>query len=146
MSLHTPTEGATGRYPDTRYQEPRGEGWVAFAGVMLLIAGIMNFIGGIAAIDNANFFVGDAQFVISDLETWGWVILITGTVQALAAFGIMAGNQFARWLGVGFASLNALGQLLMIPAFPLWSLAIFGVDLLIIYGLLVYGGRDERTA
>jgi hypothetical protein len=127
------------------YPESPGEGWVTFAGVMLMIVGIMNFIGGIAAIDDANFYVANAQYVFSDLNTWGWVILLTGTVQVLAALGIFTHNQFARWLGVGFASLNALGHLLMFPAFPLWSLVIFGVDTLIIYGLIAYGGR-ERTA
>jgi hypothetical protein len=145
MSLQTPPETATGRYPASQYAEAPGEGWVAFAGVMLMLVGVMNFIGGIAAIDDANFFVGDAQFIISDLNTWGWVILLTGTVQVLAGLGIMARNQLARWLGVGFASLNALAQLMMIAAFPLWSLAIFGVDLLIIYGLIVYGGREQRA-
>jgi hypothetical protein len=147
MSVQTPRESAgAGRYPGpAAYDEPRGEGWTTFAGVMLMLVGIMNVIGGIAAIDNANFWVADAQFVIGDLNTWGWVIALTGAVQVLAAVGIWARNQFARWLGVGFASLNALAQLLMIGAFPLWSLALFSVDLLVIYGLLVYGDRDESA-
>ena len=115
---------------------------MTFAGVMLMIVGVMNFIGGIAAIDNANVYVGNAQFMFADLNTWGWVIMLTGAVQVLAALGIWARNQFARWLGVGFASLNAMAQLLLLPAFPLWSLALFGVNLVIIYSLLEYGGRD----
>jgi hypothetical protein len=128
------------------YADERGDGWIAFAGIMLMILGVTNVIGGIAAIDDANFYVKDAQFVISDLNTWGWVILICGVAQVLAAVGIWARNQFARWLGVGFASINMLAQLLMIAAFPLWSLAIYAVDLLVIYGLVVYGGRLETKA
>jgi hypothetical protein len=145
MSVETPRAAREGGRYSYDYEESHGEGWVTFAGVMLMIVGIMNFIGGIAAIDDANFYVANAQFVISDLSTWGWVILITGAVQVIAAFGIWTHNQFARWLGVGFASLNALAQLLMLPAYPLWSLALFSVDILIIYGLLAYGGR-ERVA
>jgi len=137
-----------GPYPDARasYEEERGDGWIAFAGIMLMIVGVMNVIGGIAAIDDANFYVANAQFVISDLNTWGWVILATGVVQVLAALGIWVRNQFSRWLGVGFAGINMLAQLLMIAAFPLWSLAIYAVDILIIYGLVVYGGRERRAA
>ena len=146
MSVETPSPKVGAGSYAAGYEEKRGDGWIAFAGVMLLIIGTMNFIGGIAAIDDANFYVANAQFVFSDLNTWGWVILITGTAQVLAGLGLFVRNQFARWLGVGFASLNALGQLLMIAAFPLWSLAIFAVDVLIIYGLIVYGGRDEMTA
>jgi hypothetical protein len=148
MSVETPkgrpdAAPRTGSY--SGYDDDVGGGWLLFAGVMLMIVGIMNFIGGIAAIDDANVYVGDAQFVFSDLATWGWVILITGTVQVLAAFGIWAGNELARWLGVGFASLNALAQLLLMPAFPLWSLSLFAVDILIIYGLIAYGGRQARA-
>jgi hypothetical protein len=139
MSVETPR--ATERYSRAGYPEERGEGWLTFAGVMLTIIGVMNFIGGVAAIDNANFYVHNTHYVIGDLKAWGWIILLTGTVQVLAAFGIWARNQFARWLGVGFASLNALAQLLMLPAYPLWSLAIFAVDILIIYGLVAYGSR-----
>jgi hypothetical protein len=139
------TGGPAGqRYAASPYDD-RGAGWVVFAGVMLMIVGIMNVIGGIAAIDDANFYVGNAEFMISDLNTWGWVILLTGAVQILAALGVWAGNQLARWLGVLFASLNALAQLLMIPAYPLFSLALFAVDVLVIYGLLAYGGREETA-
>ena len=143
MSVRTPMEnaGAESYSAGDAYVDERGDGWLVFAGIMLMIVGVMNFIGGIAAIDDSKFFVGNAQFVISDLNTWGWVILLTGAVQVLAAVGIWARNQLSRWLGVGFASANALAQLLMIAAFPLWSLALFSVDLLIIYGLVVYGGR-----
>ena len=148
MSVETPSERpGAGRYAESAAARgvPEGEGWMTFAGIMLMILGVVNVIGGIAAIDDANFYVGNAEFQIGDLNTWGWVILLTGAVQILAAFGIWARNQLARWLGVGFASINMIAQLLMIAAFPLWSLAIYAVDLLIIYGLVVYGQRGERA-
>jgi hypothetical protein len=146
-SVESPCESATGRYAGGyEYAESRGGGWVMFAGVMLAIVGIMNFIGGIAAIDDANVFIGNAQYTFGDLNTWGWVMLLTGSVQVIAALGIWARNQFARWLGIGFAALNSLAQLLLMPAFPLWSLALFGVDVLIIYGLVAYGGRAPARA
>ena len=135
-------ETSRGAEPYSGYAEIRGDGWLTFAGVMLSIVGVMNVIGGIAAIDDANVYVGGAQYVFGDLNTWGWILLCTGVVQFLAALGIWARNQFARWLGVGFASLNMLAQFLFLPAFPLWALAMIGVNTLIIYGLLAYGGRE----
>ena len=146
MAVETPRQDTgTGRYPAGYNDYPRGEGWLTFAGVMLLMLGIVNVVGGIAAIDDANFFVGEAQFVFSDLNTWGWVIMLTGATQVLVAFGIWTRNQFARWAGVGFASLNAMAQLMLISAFPLWCLAIFAVDVLIIYALCAYGERDAAA-
>lgn len=127
-----------------RYEAEVGYGWVVFAGTMLLLVGILNVIYGIAAIDDANFFINGAQYVISDLNTWGWVVLITGAVQILTAFGVWARNTLATWLGIAFACLNGIGVLLMLPAYPLLSLSLFAVDVLIVYGLAVHGGhRDE---
>ena len=39
-----------------------GEGWVAFAGIMIAIVGILNFIYGIAAISNSHFYVHEATY------------------------------------------------------------------------------------
>jgi hypothetical protein len=121
--------------------EEEGSGWVAFAGVLILILGTMNTIEGIAAIGNANFFVHGTHYVFASLKTWGWITLILGICQLLVGFGIFARNQFARWVGVFILSLNAIAQLLMIPAYPFWSLAIFAIDILAIYGLVAYGQR-----
>ena len=122
--------------------DDKGAGWVLFAGIMVFIAGTLNCIWGIAAIDKANFFIEDQRFIISDLSTWGWIILIVGIIQVIAAFSIWAGNEFGRWIGILGASLSAIGALLSIPGYPLWSLAVFSLDILVIYGLVAYGGRQ----
>jgi hypothetical protein len=141
LSVETPTPSAVrDRAPASR--DDTGGGWLTFAGILLLIVGVMNFIGGIAAIDDANFYVANAKFQFGDLNTWGWVILILGSVQVLTAFGLFARNGFARGVGVVFASLAAMASLLMISAYPLWALALFTMDILIIYGLVAYGSED----
>lgn len=112
-----------------------------FAGVLLLTLGALNIIDGIAAIGNAHFYVSNAHYVFGDLKTWGWVALIIGLCQLLIALGVLTENQFARWTGVVILSLNAITQLLMMPAYPFWSLAIFAIDILAIYGLIAYGKR-----
>ena len=118
-----------------------GPGWILFAGIMIVVAGVLNIIYGIAAIDNATFFVNDAKYIFSDLKTWGWIVLILGLLQVFAAFSIWQGGSYGRWFGIFAAGLNSIGALLSIPAYPFWSLAIFAVDVLIIYGLAAYGGQ-----
>jgi hypothetical protein len=127
------------------YEQTRGAGWVLFAGIMILIAGTLNTVGGIAAIDDANFYVRDAAFQFGDLNTWGWILLLIGLTQLAAAFSIWGGGNFGRLVGIACASVNAVVHLFFIPAFPLWSLAILALDLLVIYGLAVYGGRRYAT-
>lgn len=125
-------------------ERQKGEGWVAFAGVMVLIAGILSVFWGIAAIDKANFFIESERYIISDLSFWGWVILIIGIVQIIAAFSIWAGGEFGRWIGIIGATFGAIGSLLSIPGYPFWSLATFAIDILILYALVVYGGHHLR--
>jgi hypothetical protein len=142
MSVETPF-GATSAPAgyDSHVDDDRGYGWVMFAGVLLLMVGTLNFIEGVAAISNAHFFVGNAHYIAGSLNTWGWVVLCIGVFQWAVGLGVFVKNQFARWGGVLVLAANAIAQLLMIPAYPWWSLSIFALDILGIYGLIAYGKR-----
>ncbi len=110
-------------------------GWWVFAGVLLLIAGVLNIVYGIAAIGDSKFFTENATFIISGLHTWGWVSLIIGVLELIAAFSLFSGGEYGRWVGIFVGSLNAIAALLSIPAYPFWSLAIFALSIIIVYKL-----------
>jgi hypothetical protein len=110
-------------------------GWWVFAGVLLLVAGVLNIIYGIAAIGDSKFFTEHGQYIISSLHTWGWIILILGVLELVAAFSLFSGGEFGRWFGIFVASLNAIGALLTIPNNPFWSLAIFALAIIVVYKL-----------
>jgi len=111
-------------------------GWWVFAGVLLIVAGILNIVWGIAAIGDSKFFTEEATFILSGLHTWGWILLILGVLEMVAAFSLWSGGEFGRWFGIFIAALNALGALLSIPAYPFWSLALFALAIIIIYKLV----------
>ena len=113
---------------------------------MLAVVGLLHIVYGIAAIDDSTFFTANAKYVITDLNTWGWVLLGVGAVQFLSAFAIWAGSEWGRWVGIVSAGANAIVQMFFIPAFPLLSVTLFAVDVLVIYGLITYGGRRPRSA
>jgi hypothetical protein len=110
-------------------------GWWVFAGALLLIAGVLNIIYGIAAIGDSKFFTENATYIVSGLNTWGWVHLVVGVLELIAAFSLFSGGEFGRWFGIFVASLNAIGALLALPAYPFWSLAIFALSIIIIHKL-----------
>ena len=118
-------------------------GWVTFAGIMLFIAGVLNLIYGIAAIGDSKFFIQDQKYILSNLNTWGWVTLLLGILQLVAAFSLWGGGLYGRALAILAASLSAVAALLSLPAYPFWSLAIFAIDILVIYGLAAYGGQHR---
>jgi hypothetical protein len=125
--------------------EMRGAGRVVFAATLLLLVGTINIIYGIGALDGANIFVNDTRYILTDLNTMGWVLIILGVIQLTAGFSLMAGNAYGRVMGIIGGSLGALGALLSIGgAYPWWSLAVFVLCVYVVYGIIVYG--EEETA
>jgi hypothetical protein len=124
----------------------RGYGFVLFASVLLLVVGFFNMIYGIAAIANSHVFTANAHYVIGNLRAWGWVTLIISVLQLLAAVGVLAGNQWARWFAVVVVGLNAIDMMFFIPAYPFWALTIIAIDVVALYGLCAYGSRKNLEA
>ena len=127
------------RYPG----ESPGYGWVVFAGTMIAIVGVLNFIYGIAAISDSKYLV--KQLLFANLHAWGWFFLIWGAIQIFTGFAIFRGAPWAAIVGVISAFFNAIAQLSWIGVNPWWAFIAIAIDVMIIYGLLVYGGRGKET-
>lgn len=129
------------------YDVEKGAGWVAFAGVMIAFVAILDILWGIAAIANSHFLINGNHFVVQDRNAWGWWTLIIGVILLIAAFSIWNGHEFGRWIGIIFAALSAFGHLFnMRDDSPWWALVVIVIDILIIYALVVYGGRQGPAA
>jgi hypothetical protein len=128
----------TGNYSDA--YDSTGNGWITYASLMLGLAGAFNVIDGIVAVSKSKFYVAGATYVAGDLNTWGWIVLVAGALEIAAAIYVTNGSEMARWFGIAAASVNGIVQLLFLPGYPLWSIAAFAMDILIIYALVVYGG------
>lgn len=127
------------------YVHETGSGWVLFAWIMLAFAGVMNIVHGLTAFANSKFFTADAVYIFGDVRTWGWIMLVFGIVELLAAASIWRGGEFGRWAGIVIAGLNAIAHIGTMQAYPFWSIVIIAFDVLIIYALAVYGGRRNET-
>jgi hypothetical protein len=125
----------------------RGAGRVTFAGVLLLVVGTINIIYGIGALDDANVFVGDTRFILSNLNTLAWVLIVLGVLQLSGGFSLLSGNTYGRVIGIVAGTLGAIGALLSIGGnYPWWSLAVFALCVYIVHGIFVYGDEDGSTA
>lgn len=122
----------------------RGTGSALFVGILLMIAGVLNIIYGIAAVGDADFWVGNTQFVFSSLHTWGWITIILGVIQLTGSFSLLGGGVYGRLVGLVAAVLGAVGALLDVGgAHPWWALGVFAICLVCIHGLVVLG-EPER--
>jgi hypothetical protein len=118
----------------------RGTGRATFAAILLLIAGTLNIIYGIGALDSANIFANETRYILTNLNTLGWVLIVLGVLQLTGGFSLISGNTYGRVIGVIAGSLGAISALLSIGgANPWWSLAIFFLCLWVVYGILVLG-------
>jgi hypothetical protein len=125
----------------------RGAGRVVFAAVLLLLVGTLNIIYGIGAVSDANFFVNDTRYILTNLHTLGWVLIILGVVQLTGGFSLMAGNAYGRVIGIIGGSLGAIGALLsMGNAHPFWELGIFFLCVWVVYGIIVFDSDEPSGA
>ena len=137
--------------PDTApgdvYPERSGwTGWIAFAGVMMIIAGSLNLFYGIVAAVNDEWVVwSNRASVYLDISQWGWVHIVLGAIVLLAGFGVFSGNILARTVGVVVATVSLLVNFLFIPAYPVWAITVIVVDLLVIWALTAHGAEMRRT-
>jgi len=123
----------------------RGTGRAMFAAILLLIVGTLNIIYGIGALDSANIFTANQRFILTNLNTLGWVLVILGIVQLTGGISLLAGNTYGRVIGIVGGSLGAIGALFSIgDGNPWWSLAVFALCVYIVHGIVMLG-EDERA-
>jgi hypothetical protein len=111
-------------------------GWAMFAAIVLLIVGTLNALLGLAAILNGDVLaVGGGEVIIWSFTAWGWIHFLVGLAMVLTGAGLLAMQEWARWAAVFFAALSAILQVGVITAFPLWSVLVIALDVVVIYQL-----------
>ncbi len=131
-------------------ETPRESAWlgvVVFGGVMLLVGGAFHAMMGLVALfDPGYYVVTRTGLVVSvDYTWWGWVHLVLGALAIVAGIGVLGGRTWARVLGIVLAALSAVVNVAFVAAYPLWTVTLVAVDILVIYALAAHG-RELRDA
>jgi|tagenome__1003787_1003787.scaffolds.fasta_scaffold19989640_1 hypothetical protein len=122
-------------------------GWVVFASAMMFLLGFFQAVQGLVAIfDDGYYHVTESGLVVNvDYTAWGWTHLLLGVLIILCGLGVLTGNIVARTVGVLLAGLSAVVNLAFIEAYPIWSVMIITIDVVVIYALTVHG-RELRSS
>ena len=115
-------------------------GWVAFAGLLLMIIGGLDFFQGLVAVIRDQYYVaGNNGALVIDVSQWGWVMMIWGILLALVGYGLVSGASWARWVAIVGVSLNFLAQLGYDggSGYTLWSLVVVALNILVLWALIV---------
>jgi hypothetical protein len=105
---------------------------------MLLLGGTANSLYGLVGLLEEEHFVPDA-LLFGAVTLWGGVNLVIGAIQFMVALLIWKGVPSGTTLGIFIAGLNAVAQMMAIGAYPVWSVTVLAVDVLIIYALAAHG-------
>lgn len=117
-------------------------GWAYFASFMLMLVGVFQSIAGLAAIFKQNFYlVTQSQLLVFNFKTWGWITLILGIIIFMAGLELLRGAMWARMVAIFLAGLSFLANMAFFNAYPLWSIVMMVINVLVIYALTVHGNE-----
>lgn len=127
--------------------EPTGwVGWIGFATVMLALAGIFHILAGFVALFKEDVYVTSNQAIwVLDYSSWGWIHIVGGVLALFAAGSLLRGNMYGRIFAVIVAGLSAIANMAFVPIYPLWSLLIITIDILVIWAVVVHGREMQDT-
>jgi hypothetical protein len=124
-------------------------GWVAFAGLLLMILGGLAFFQGLVAVIRDQYYVlGDNGALVLDVSQWGWIMMIWGIVLALVGYGVVSGASWARWVAILVVGLNFIAQLGYDggSGYTLWSLCVIALNILVLWALIVRWDEAKAAA
>jgi len=120
---------------------------ITFAGLLLVVAGLWHALAGLAALLNDEFYLTTQDYAYAlDLTGWGWGHLALGTLVALAGAGVLMERTWGRVLGIVLVVLSLVANFLFIPYYPVWSLVLIAIDVVILWALAVWpdGPQDDE--
>jgi hypothetical protein len=118
-----------------------------FAAIVLGVAGIIRIFDAISTfryhgVLPENF---EAASFGHSLKTYGWIYLVVAAALIVSAVLVLSGSQVVRWAGVVAGAIIAISAIWWMPYYPVWSLTYIAIGALVIYALVVYGGKAETV-
>ncbi|GAA3349260.1 membrane protein [Amorphoplanes nipponensis] len=128
----------------------RPTGWIGvvlFGGIMLEMVGGFQLIQGLVALFKDDYYLVSPNGLVLEVDytVWGWTHLLIGLVAIATGIGVMAGQMWARVVGIVIAVVSAMVNIAFLSAYPIWSTIIIATDVLVIYALAVHGRETAQA-
>ncbi len=119
-------------------------GWVYFGGLMMILAGMLQSIEGLVALFKDDLYlVGEKNVWILNVTTWGWVHLIAGVIILMGGLAVLSGKMWGRVVGIILGLFAAVANFAFIPVYPIWSIVMVTISVLVIYALVAHGAEAK---
>ncbi|MET8653087.1 DUF7144 family membrane protein [Nocardia aurea] len=129
--------------PDNRHaRQGLAAGTSIGAAILLMVLGIVSLLQGISAVAEDEVFVTGIDYIYEfDLTTWGWIHIVLGVLIIVCALALVTGTAWGRGAAIGFASLSILANFLWLPYYPLWSVLLIVLDVVVIWAVVTWRPR-----
>ena len=116
-------------------------GWIAFAGVGMVVLGTFHvMLGLVALLGGEQVLTGRPDPLLDlDLTSWGWVHLVTGCLVVFAALCVFAGQRWARGVGTVIALSSVVANFGLLSQDPIRSLVMIAIGIVVVLALTVHG-------
>lgn len=129
--------------PEPKTGSPVKQGFAAgtslAAAILLLTVGVLSLFQGIAAVASDNLLVIGVEYTYQlDTTGWGWIHIVLGVVLIISAVGLLTGATWAKVIAIIIAALSILANFLWLPYYPLWSVLIIALDVVVIWAVTTW--------
>ncbi|MGW0045577.1 DUF7144 family membrane protein [Rhodococcus sp. NPDC003348] len=133
------TDHSVANHSDSGVKQGFAAGTSIAAAILLLTVGILQIFQGISALAKDEVLVFGPEYTYKfDVTTWGWIHLVIGILIALTGFFLMTGATWARITAIFLAALSIIANFLWLPYYPLWSILIIAIDVVIIWAVTTW--------
>lgn len=123
---------------------PWAVGLALFAGGAMMTVGLFQALQGLVALLDEDFYVETDNYTFElDVTAWGWIHLVLGGLLAIIGYSVVLGLAWAKVVGIVLVGLSALANFMWAPHYPVWSLLLVALDVLVIWALCMY--RPHRA-
>ena len=99
-----------------------------------------------ALFEKGYYLVTSSHLVVhANYSAWGWTHLGLGALFILVGFGVLAGQTWARVVGIALAVISAIINLAFLAAYPVWGVIFIALDIVVIYALAMHGGEMRKS-
>jgi len=111
--------------------------FTVLAATLMILSGLWGFFIGITGVLSGGFYTRVPATYTFSLSPYGWGIVqaIIGGVVFFAGVCLLLGMTWARVVGITLAVISALANFLFLPHYPIWSMIVIALDVIIIWAL-----------
>jgi hypothetical protein len=137
-------------HPPTERRPPRqviAAGASFAAGALLLTGALLTLLEGISALVNDELLIIGPNYIYRfNTTTWGCIHIVLAILLAAVAIGLILGATWARVTAIILASLSIVVNFLWLPYYPIWSIVVIALDIIVIWAIATWDtSRSDTT-